>query len=550
MTDYTKLRPPQTPYNGTPCVAFVLGGSGAIGSAVCAAFASMPNWRVCAVARNIEGLDRLDERVLRITADAFDYEQLAKAVMECTKTLGTMTVAICAAGEFTGSKGVSAIPKKPKALCAIEMNFAALVAPVLRANRQGAVLFTTSSWVHTLVDYPGFTEHLAWANGVSGIYEGLFTEFRQLGIRVSMLSLGLVRGSKFSRAMNDAVGMGRNPALTEDKWVSPEAIARAVQLMTLPEALNGNMIEMELTPQLMANRNQVFTEGKKIEELVTSLTKPTFKDAKVAFVTGAGKGIGRGVALEFAKAGYHIVGVTRTAKDLESLEAECKHVNPSIRFLGITLDVTNEQGLEDAVQKAVEHFGTLTVVVSNAGTNRRRPAALSGMKVWNEVMNVDLLAAMNLTRLSLPWLLRHARLSQNKAVKPTMSFVSTGYAHPKGVRMPGLSPYISSKAATNAFAAVVLEEVRDFGVGVTCFCPGSVATDLGLKPNQASKGGRLIEPEYLIQAKDCGVAILFAVEGCDQNTCCGLSNLETLYHGYPAIRNSQAKWLAGGSAKL
>ena len=73
-----------------------------------------------------------------------------------------------------------------------------------------------------------------------------------------------------------------------------------------------------------------------------------------------------------------------------------------------------------------------------------------------------------------------------------------------------------------------------------------MATDLGLKPNAAnSKGdGTLIERDYYLQPADCGRCIVFATQGVSKNTCVANIWLESLYHIYPAIRKSQAGFLA------
>lgn len=81
------------------------------------------------------------------------------------------------------------------------------------------------------------------------------------------------------------------------------------------------------------------------------------------------------------------------------------------------LDVADTEKLKAAVERTVESFGTLSVVVSNAGVNRRRNAALcqdSG-KVWEDVTAVNLLAGMHLTRVAAPHLMRHAHLSARPA---------------------------------------------------------------------------------------------------------------------------------------
>ncbi len=79
---------------------------------------------------------------------------------------------------------------------------------------------------------------------------------------------------------------------------------------------------------------------------------------------------------------------------------------------------------------------------------------------------------------------------------------------------------------------------------MTAFSPGTVATDLGLKPNAAAKDGKLIEHEYFLQPADCGKCLVFAAEGLGQTACVSNLWLETLYHTYPAIRKGQSTFLS------
>jgi len=455
------LKLPQTPY--TSKVAFIA-GSGVIGSAVAEQLLK-DGYKVCVVSRS--GTKK-HEQCLAVKADLYDYAQFLAAVDVCQAKFGPISVGVCCAGELGAIQPVSAKHNRiGNPLCGIELNFARIISPILRQRQEGAMVFMTSALILNNIDSPHFTEVLAWANGVAGLTDGLTPEVRQASVRVTSLLLGFVSGSKFSRRMRDMFGgKAVNPILAdESKWVSPSDIAKSVSFVTDPASVNGTVTELELNPQPMLDKNAAFTDVKRVEEMLSKLNNPPFRDNRVAMVTGSGKGIGRGVVLELCRAGFNIAAITRTAKDLDTLAQECKQINPKCEFLSLPLDVTDEKALEQAVQKTVEHFGTVTLVVSNAGTNRRRVAALADLKTWKDVMDVDLLAAMNLTRLTLPYLMRHARMSK-LGDKPIVSYVSTRYAHHKGSRMPGIAPYITAKTATNAFAKIVSEEVRGFGVGV------------------------------------------------------------------------------------
>ena len=557
---YAALVQPDTPYSTR--VVFVAGGSGGIGAAVARAYAAKA-WSVFLVARNKAKLDAAaadvragvnangakGARVETFAADLRNVAEARAAAEACRKAFGAITVVVCCAGEFPRARALSVDDgtSAPEAgLLSIELNVVRTTTPYLRRAREGGVALLNSSLYRLLLDYPGLGHMMAWSNGVAGLAESLMTELRQAHVRVSLVSLGLTR-TAWGRATKAVMGGAVNGALADEaKWVQPADVARTVSFVMDPASANGQICDVVLNPQVMLERNHMFTDAKRVDKMVAELTTPAFRDGRVALVTGAGKGIGRGIAIELARAGFHVAALTRTQADLDTLKEECRAVNPATEFLGISVDVTDRPAVAAAVKRVVEVFGTLTVVVSNAGTNRRRVAALADIETWSQVMEVDLIAAMNLTRLTLPYLLRHVKLSrgaESAGVKPTLAFVSSNYAHPKGVRMAGLSPYLAAKHGTNAFAGTVLQEVRDMGVQVCIVNPSVVATPLGTKPNAAAKDGELIAQNMLLRPADCGRTVVLMAT---MSPSCILQDvsLETTYHPYPVVRGAHAKWLS------
>lgn len=94
------------------------------------------------------------------------------------------------------------------------------------------------------------------------------------------------------------------------------------------------------------------------------------------------------------------------------------------------------------VDRVAKHFGTLTLVVNNAGINRRKSSVLASMDVWRSVMETNLLAAMNLTRACLPYLIRHAVVASGvpSPTNPALVFINTNYANPRQQVLPGIAP--------------------------------------------------------------------------------------------------------------
>src|SRR4051812_47451288 len=92
---------------------------------------------------------------------------------------------------------------------------------------------------------------------------------------------------------------------------------------------------------------------------------------RVALVTGAGKGIGRAICLELARAGADIFGVSRTATDLEALGDEVRFLG--VRYASRVADLVSVRAAEDVAQRA-EAFGAVDILVNSAGVARTSPA--------------------------------------------------------------------------------------------------------------------------------------------------------------------------------
>jgi 7-alpha-hydroxysteroid dehydrogenase len=98
---------------------------------------------------------------------------------------------------------------------------------------------------------------------------------------------------------------------------------------------------------------------------VPDITDQFRLDGKAALVTGAGKGIGKGIAIAFAKAGADVAVIARTKDDLEAVAAEIRSLGRNA--VAIPADVTDIEGLEDVVDQTARSLGGLDVLVNNAG---------------------------------------------------------------------------------------------------------------------------------------------------------------------------------------
>ncbi len=183
----------------------------------------------------------------------------------------------------------------------------------------------------------------------------------------------------------------------------------------------------------------------------------------VAIVTGSSRGLGRAIATTLFAEGCRVVLV---ARDEEALAATAAEIAGDAwdRVLPVALDLTEPEAARTLVAATIERFGSIRVLVNNVGGNRRKPFEDTTDEDWRELLELNLLAGLRLTREALP----HLEAAGNGAVV----FVSSLYGREKGG--PGLSLYNASKSAVISAADILALEMAPRGVRVNCVAPGSI----------------------------------------------------------------------------
>ena len=184
-----------------------------------------------------------------------------------------------------------------------------------------------------------------------------------------------------------------------------------------------------------------------------------------ALVTGAGRGIGRAIALELGRAGAHVTAVARTASELESLVRDIE--TDGGRALAFPADLRDAGAADAAVAAAASKAGGLQVLVNNAGVGGSASVAETSDELWDRIVATNLTAVFRLTRAALPHL----------AKRGGHVFMVSSLAGQNPIA--GMAAYCASKAALDHFSACLMLEVRQQGVKVTTLAPGSVDTDFG-----------------------------------------------------------------------
>jgi NADP-dependent 3-hydroxy acid dehydrogenase YdfG len=219
-------------------------------------------------------------------------------------------------------------------------------------------------------------------------------------------------------------------------------------------------------------------------------------DSRVAIVTGASSGIGAATARALAKAGARVALVARRRDRLEQLAREC----PGARV--IEADLQRAEAPREIVANTVDAFGRVDILVNNAGIMLLSAIAEARREDWRKMIDLNLIAVMELTQEALP----HLRTSKGHVV--TIASLAGRIAN------PGASGYAATKFGAVAFSESLRREVYKDHVRVTVIEPGIVKTELGDHiTNDKAKAGlaqRLAEIEAL-EAEDVAAAVLYAV---------------------------------------
>jgi len=180
-----------------------------------------------------------------------------------------------------------------------------------------------------------------------------------------------------------------------------------------------------------------------------------------ALVTGAGRGIGRAIALALGREGAVVTAVARSEGELADLAAEAARTGG--RIVPLVADLQKPESAQRAVDAARKQ-GRLQILVNNAGVGTFAPVAEITDEQWERTFGLNLTAVFRLSRAALP------QLTDGGGYVFMISSLS---GQNPG---PGFAAYGASKAALDYFSHCLMMEVRQKGVRVTVLAPGSVAT--------------------------------------------------------------------------
>lgn len=186
---------------------------------------------------------------------------------------------------------------------------------------------------------------------------------------------------------------------------------------------------------------------------------------KVAIITGASKGIGKGIALRFAEEGAAVVLASRSPDILRAITDQIK--NAGGKALALEVDVTNYDSVVQMVDKSVEHFGRLDVMVNNAGISMARPSEDITPEDWHRALATDLYGVFY-----------GCQCAAQKMIPQGGGCIINITSVYGIVAAPGRAAYCSSKAAANMLTKVLAVEWAKKNIRVNAIAPGYFRTEL------------------------------------------------------------------------
>jgi len=213
-------------------------------------------------------------------------------------------------------------------------------------------------------------------------------------------------------------------------------------------------------------------------------------EGKCAFVTGAGRGIGKGIALAFARQGCDVAVAARTEAEIKRTAGEV--VSLGRRAVALRCDVADAADVRKAIEEALGALGKIDILVNNAGYACFKPFMELDASEWRCTLDVNLTGAFNCIKAVLPSMIargggRIINISSVAGLRPIIN----------------QSAYCASKFGLNGLTYVLAMELRPYGIAVHSICPGGVDTQL----SREAMPGR--DKTHWLMAEDVAHAALY-----------------------------------------
>lgn len=189
---------------------------------------------------------------------------------------------------------------------------------------------------------------------------------------------------------------------------------------------------------------------------------------KTALVTGAGSGIGKATAMLLAREGANVAVLSRTQEEVDAVAAEIE--DSGGKAISITADISDDRDMARAIALVVERFGTLDIVVANAGINGVwAPIEEITPEEWDQTITVNLRGT---------YLTLHHAVPRLEAAGGGAVVIISSINGTRTFTTPGASAYSATKAAQVAMAQQLALELGPRGIRVNAVCPGAIESEI------------------------------------------------------------------------
>jgi 3-oxoacyl-[acyl-carrier protein] reductase len=203
----------------------------------------------------------------------------------------------------------------------------------------------------------------------------------------------------------------------------------------------------------------------------------------VSIVTGAGRGIGRSIALRLAKEGHNLIITSRTERELRSAKEEIESFGVECSYF--TGDVTDPNFVNNTVKEILKSYGRVDHLINNAGIGVIKKVVDSNLEEFQRQINTNLYGIYNFTKAVLPGMIdrRSGSIINISSLAGKNSFV-------------GGTMYSASKHAVMGFTKSLMLEVREYNIRTVVICPGSVESSFGRDSSTDPRSkGQILMPE-------------------------------------------------------
>jgi 3-oxoacyl-[acyl-carrier protein] reductase len=186
---------------------------------------------------------------------------------------------------------------------------------------------------------------------------------------------------------------------------------------------------------------------------------------KIVLVTGASRGIGQAIALSLGNAGATVIGTATSDKGADAISVKLKDNN--IVGQGLTLNVTNNDQISEVISTITDNYGTVDVLINNAGITRDNLLMRMREEEWDDIMNTNLTSVYKMSKAVLRGMMKK---KAGRIISITSVVGAMGNA--------GQTNYAAAKAGIMGFTKSLAREVGTRGITVNAVAPGFIQTDM------------------------------------------------------------------------